>query len=89
MDPLESYLTRLREIRSSGQAQPETSYYDALANLLNEIGKSLLPEIRRANIYQFADDMNEGKAGLGPFQAVGQETGHDEILTKEQTRALN
>jgi len=41
MDPLEGYLTRLREIRSSGQAQAETSYYDALANLLNEIGKSL------------------------------------------------
>jgi len=46
MDPLESYLTRLREIRSSGQAQPETSYYDALANLLNEIGKSLKPKVR-------------------------------------------
>src|SRR5579884_835949 len=46
MNPLETYLTRLREIRSSGQAQPETSYYGALENLFNEIGKSLKPKVR-------------------------------------------
>jgi hypothetical protein len=46
MSPLETYLTSLREIRSSGEAVDETSYYDALANLLNEIGKSLKPRVR-------------------------------------------
>lgn len=45
MNPLETYLARLREIRSSGQAQPETSYYGALENLFNEIGKSLKPNV--------------------------------------------
>src|SRR5437660_772453 len=41
MHPLETYLARLREIRSSGAAQKETSYYGALENLFNEIGKGL------------------------------------------------
>jgi hypothetical protein len=46
MTPLEAYLTRLHEIRSSGEAMDETSYYGALETLLNEIGKSLKPEVR-------------------------------------------
>lgn len=46
MRPLDTYLTSLREIRSSGEAVDETSYYDSLANLLNEIGKSLKPRVR-------------------------------------------
>ncbi len=46
MSPLEDYLTSLREIRSSGEAVDETSYYGALETFLNEIGKSLKPRVR-------------------------------------------
>lgn len=41
MNPLETYLKELSEIRTSGAATPETSYYGPLANLLNGIGKIL------------------------------------------------
>src|SRR5258708_35500359 len=46
MTPLEAYLTSLRDIRSSGEAVVETSFYPALINLLDEIGKSLKPKVR-------------------------------------------
>jgi len=46
MFPFEAYLTSLREIRSSGEAVDETSYYGALETFLNEIGKSLKPRVR-------------------------------------------
>ncbi|MFI5057257.1 MAG: type ISP restriction/modification enzyme [Candidatus Acidiferrales bacterium] len=46
MTPLEAYLTALREIRSSGEAVDETSYYGALETLFNEIGKTLKPKVR-------------------------------------------
>jgi hypothetical protein len=46
MTPLETYLRELRDIRSSGAAVKETSYYPALSNLLNEVGKSLKPRVR-------------------------------------------
>ncbi len=46
MTPLETYLRELHEIRSSGAAVKETSYYGALSNLLNEIGKTLKPRVR-------------------------------------------
>src|ERR1041385_46431 len=46
MIPVETYLTELRDIRSSGAAVKETSYYGALANLLNVIGKQLRPRVR-------------------------------------------
>ena len=46
MNPLEIYLHDLNEIRSSGAAVKETSYYGPLANLLNEIGKTLKPKVR-------------------------------------------
>jgi len=36
----------LRDIRSSGEAVPETSYYGALEGLLNAIGKTLKPRVR-------------------------------------------
>ncbi len=45
MTLFENYLTRLREIRSSGEVVHETSYYDALSNFFNEIGKSLRPRV--------------------------------------------
>ena len=46
MNPLQAYLTEMRDIRSTGAAVAETSFYGPLANLLNEIGKSLKPKVR-------------------------------------------
>jgi hypothetical protein len=46
MNPLETYLEELAEIHSSGAAVKETSYYGPLANLLNEIGKTLKPKVK-------------------------------------------
>jgi hypothetical protein len=46
MTPLENYLRELRDIRSSGAAVKETSYYPALSNLFNEVGKRLKPRVR-------------------------------------------
>src|SRR4051812_20485386 len=46
MGPLKRYLTDLREIRNSGEGVPETSFYPALSNLLNEIGASMNPRVR-------------------------------------------
>ena len=45
-DPVATYIQELRDIRSTGAAVKETSYYGTLANLLNEIGKSLKPRVR-------------------------------------------
>jgi hypothetical protein len=45
-NPLETYLKELSEIRSSGAAVKETSYYGPLATLLNEIGKTLKPKVK-------------------------------------------
>jgi hypothetical protein len=45
-NPLETYLTELYYIRTSGGAVKETSYYPALSNLLNEVGKALKPRVR-------------------------------------------
>lgn len=46
MSPLETYLEELYAIRSSGGAVEETSYYPALSNLLNEVGKTLKLRVR-------------------------------------------
>ena len=46
MNPLATYLRDLRDIRSSGANVPETSFYGPLANLLNEIGRTLKPRVR-------------------------------------------
>jgi len=46
MHPLETYLQDLRAVRSSGAAVKETSYYPALANLLNEVGRTLKPKVK-------------------------------------------
>jgi hypothetical protein len=43
---VEKYLRDLRDIRSSGSAVKETSYYGALEHLLNEIGATLKPLVR-------------------------------------------
>ena len=45
MNPVETYLKELRDIRASGGV-PETSGYGALANLLSEVGGKLKPKVR-------------------------------------------
>ncbi len=46
MSPIEKYLQDLRDIRATGAAVKETSYYAPLANLLNAIGSTLKPKVR-------------------------------------------
>ena len=48
MHPLETYAREIHAIRGSGAAVKETSYYTALANLLNKVGKDkdLKPKVR-------------------------------------------
>ena len=45
VQPVESYLVKLAEIRASGHATDETSYYPAIEALLAEIGKRLKPRV--------------------------------------------
>jgi hypothetical protein len=42
---VQDYLARMAQIRSTGGATSETSFYSALENLLNEIGKTLKPVV--------------------------------------------
>jgi hypothetical protein len=46
MHALETYLRDLRDIRATGAAVKETSYYPPLANLLNAVGATLKPRVR-------------------------------------------
>ena len=46
MNPIEAYLSEIRYIRSTGAGTAETSHYTPLANLLNEIGKTVKPRVR-------------------------------------------
>ncbi len=46
MSLVEDYITELRDIRASGAGVKETSYYPALFNLFNGIGRSLSPQVR-------------------------------------------
>lgn len=46
MNPLETYLKELTEIRAAGAGVKETTFYGPLANLLNEIGKTLKPKVK-------------------------------------------
>jgi hypothetical protein len=45
MHSLETYLQELRTVHSAHAGVKETSYYPALANLLNEVGKTLKPKV--------------------------------------------
>ncbi len=46
MNPLETYLKELSEIRAASAGVKETSFYGPLANFLNEIGKTLKPKVK-------------------------------------------
>ena len=41
VNPLETYLTEVRDIRGTGAGVAETSFYPALSNLFIELGKTL------------------------------------------------
>ena len=43
---VEDYLSELKAIRATGAGVPETSYYPALSNLFNAVGKTLKPKVR-------------------------------------------
>jgi hypothetical protein len=43
---LEEYLADLKMVRSSGAGLPETSYYPALAKMLDAVGRTLRPRVR-------------------------------------------
>lgn len=44
-DFIRHYMTRMAEIRGTGGATKETSYYSALENLLNNFGSTLRPQV--------------------------------------------
>ncbi len=46
MSPFEQYIQDLRNIRATGSAVQETSYYAPLVNFLNAIGSTLKPKVR-------------------------------------------
>jgi hypothetical protein len=45
-DPLAKYLAEVAAVHASGAGVPETSYYPALSNLFNDVGKRLTPRVR-------------------------------------------
>jgi hypothetical protein len=45
-NPVERYLTDLRDIRGTRSNVPETSFYPALERLLTEVGRGLSPKVR-------------------------------------------
>jgi hypothetical protein len=45
VDSVREYFSRMAEIRGTGGATKETSYYSALENLLNDFGKGLKPHV--------------------------------------------
>lgn len=58
---LEQYLTQVRDIHATGAAVPETSYYPALANLFNAVGKTLKPAVHCVmNLRQQGAGMPDG-----------------------------
>ena len=58
---LEDYLSELKAIRATGGGVAETSYYPALSNLFNAVGKSLMPKVRCVmNLTNLGDGMPDG-----------------------------
>jgi hypothetical protein len=64
MSAFESYIQDLREIRATGAASKETSYYGALEKLLNELGKTLKPKVRCSPQIKNIDGVGKPDAGL-------------------------
>ncbi|HET6428652.1 MAG TPA: DNA methyltransferase, partial [Phycisphaerae bacterium] len=64
MNPVESWLADMRDIRGTGAGDPETSYYGPLENLFNDIGKTLKPKVHCVISLQ---DRGAGKPDGGFF----------------------
>src|SRR5687768_17155439 len=62
---VETYLDRLREIKSTRKGTPEQSYRAALENLLNAIGKDLDPAVQAT--HELAD-AGSGRPDFGFFE---------------------
>ena len=80
MSEVKNYLQRMSEIRRTGSAVKETSFYGTLEALFNEVGKTLKPRVRCVINLQ-----NRG-AGLpdGGFFTVGQFQRNSNELIKGQ-----
>jgi hypothetical protein len=46
LTPFETYLKKMREKQSSGEAVPETTFYGTLEHFLDEIGATLKPKVK-------------------------------------------
>jgi hypothetical protein len=91
MSAFETYIRDLQEIRATGAAVKETSYYGALEKLLNVLGKTLKPNVRcnmqLKNIAGagspdgglFAASQYQRKTGDTPTQPTNPERGVIEI----------
>ena len=73
MHPVEQYLSEIGTIRATRAGTGETSYYPALAKLLDEIGKTLAPKVscviqlqNRAPACPMADSSPPISADTGP-----------------------
>jgi len=78
MNPVEAYLSELRDIRGSGGGVAETSYYGALAGLLNEVGRGLKPKVRAVSQLR---NLGAGAPDFGLFtQPQFARSGDDEPL---------
>ncbi|MGB4440947.1 MAG: type ISP restriction/modification enzyme [Coriobacteriia bacterium] len=79
-DPIESYFSELRDIRSSGAGVAEISYYDPLKQLLNEVGKSLKPKVRALMQLRNTGSGNPDGGLFTANQLKGWEPGVDPLL---------
>ena len=77
MNPVETYIRALLNVQQTGEASKEISYYSALANLLNEAGKTLKP-----GVHCVINPRNRG-AGIpdGGLYTVEQKITEDETAT--------
>jgi hypothetical protein len=69
VNPFDTYIRDLRAIRSSGAAVKETSYYPALANLLNEVGKTLKPPSAASSISRIRERASPTAASSPPINS--------------------
>ncbi len=65
MSPLQTYLTALHFVRSTGAGVAETSHYPALAALLDAVGASLQPAVRCVG--QLANLLGAGSPDFGLY----------------------
>jgi hypothetical protein len=87
MHPLEQYLIDVRTVYSSGAGTPETSYYTALNNLLNEVGKPLKPRVHAImQIQNRGAGMPDG--GLFTADQIRQRDPDDDPLPGDANRGV-